>query len=244
LPDFDGSKQVAGAAGGVFESSNLALYTYGRNSPIVLKDPDGNIVPILLAAWAVYEVASSAYDIYTAAKTLSDPNATTTEKGIAVGGAMLSVVAPGGGYGTGGKALAREVAETAGQKVAKEGGEAAAKALKQFDVVPYGTVAKGFEKHHGVLDVWAKENVAGYVSRSASSPAMLLTKEQHDITKQVFRDWLKEKTGKPVGGAIDWKSVSPREMQTLTEKMLQKAGVPEQAARDYYRAFHKHIYGD
>lgn len=44
--------------------------------------------------------------IYNAAKTVADPNATGAEKSLAVGGAVLSVVAPGGGYGTAGKVAA------------------------------------------------------------------------------------------------------------------------------------------
>ena len=107
MPSFKDGKQVAGATGGVFESNNLGLYNYGRNNPVILKDPDGNIVPLLLAAWAVYEVGSAAYDVYTAGATLLDPKATRAEKSIAVGGAILSIAAPGGGYGTAGKAANR-----------------------------------------------------------------------------------------------------------------------------------------
>ena len=57
-------KYLNGAAGGVYESSNLALYTYGRNNPIIFKDPDGNIVPIVMAAIWAGGAAITAYDTY------------------------------------------------------------------------------------------------------------------------------------------------------------------------------------
>jgi RHS repeat-associated protein len=42
LPSFrKGGELVAGIAGGVLEPSNLSLYTYGRNNPLRLADPDG-----------------------------------------------------------------------------------------------------------------------------------------------------------------------------------------------------------
>ena len=69
-----------------------------------------------------------------------------------------------------------------------------------------------------------------------------MTKAQHDVTKAVYRQWLYEKTGKNVGGKVDWKTVSPREMQQLTERMFDATGVPQSARRGYYRAFHQYIY--
>lgn len=69
-----------------------------------------------------------------------------------------------------------------------------------------------------------------------------MTKAQHDVTKAVYRQWLYEKNGKNVGGKVDWKTVSPREMQQLTERMFDAAGVPQSARRGYYRAFHQYIY--
>jgi hypothetical protein len=62
-------------------------------------------VPLLIAAWAVVEAGLSAYDIADAAQTLADPNATREQKAIAVAGVALGMVAPGGGYGAGGKAI-------------------------------------------------------------------------------------------------------------------------------------------
>ncbi|WP_017435968.1 pre-toxin TG domain-containing protein [Saccharococcus caldoxylosilyticus] len=114
--------------------------------------------------------------------------------------------------------------------------------VKVYDVVPYRPNNSPLENHHGVLDVWTKHNIPNYVSRGADTPTIALTKEQHDATKRVYREWLYEKTGKKVGGKVDWKSVSPQEVQQLTERMFDAANVPQSARRDYYRAFHQYIY--
>ncbi|NNU97571.1 sugar-binding protein [Anoxybacillus sp. EFIL] len=114
--------------------------------------------------------------------------------------------------------------------------------VRPYDVVPYRPSNAPLENHHGILDVWAKHNVPNYVSRGADTPTVALTKAQHDATKAVYRQWLYEKTGKKVGGKLDWKTVSPREMQQLTERMFDAAGVPQSTRREYYRAFHQYIY--
>ena len=116
---------------------------------------------------------------------------------------------------------------------------------KSFDVVKYGDRAAGFENHHGVLDVWAKHNIPGYVSRDPASTSMRLTAGtagEHAATKEIYRDWLFDKTGKKVGGKVDWTTVSPQEIQSLSEKMMDAAKVPEAARRSYYQEFHKYIY--
>ncbi len=110
------------------------------------------------------------------------------------------------------------------------------------EVIPYGQKAPGLEKHHGVLDVWASENVKGYVSRAPDSPSITMTPPSHGATKAVYREWARARTGKPVGGRVDWKSVSPQEIQALSERMFDAAGVPFEVRRNYYREFHKHIY--
>jgi len=39
--------------GGVYTPSNLSLYSYSRNNPVVLRDPDGRIAPLIAAAIAI-----------------------------------------------------------------------------------------------------------------------------------------------------------------------------------------------
>ncbi|WP_081960023.1 sugar-binding protein [Porphyromonas sp. COT-052 OH4946] len=111
-----------------------------------------------------------------------------------------------------------------------------------FDVVPYKPSSSPLENHHGILDVWAANNIDGYKSRASHNPTIALTKGQHDATKAVYRDWLKEKTGKPVGGKVDWTKVSAREAQQLSERMFDAAKVPQHARDEYYRKFNQYIY--
>jgi hypothetical protein len=118
-------------------------------------------------------------------------------------------------------------------------------AAKPFDIVRYGDKTSGIENHHGVLDVWAKNNIPGYIERASGSTSIALTGGkvgQHAATKAVYRDWLFEKTGKKVGGQVDWTKVTPQEIQSLSEKMMNAAGVPEAARRSYYQEFHRYIY--
>ena len=112
-----------------------------------------------------------------------------------------------------------------------------------FDIVEYGDKTSGLENHHGVLDVWATNNIDGYKSRASKSTTIALTPEQHATTKLVYRDWLYERTGKKVGGKVDWTSVSPQEAQALSERMFDAANVPLSARNDYYREFNRYIYG-
>ncbi|WP_439390258.1 T7SS effector LXG polymorphic toxin [Bacillus velezensis] len=114
------------------------------------------------------------------------------------------------------------------------------KEVKPFDVVDYRPSNSPLENHHGVMDVWAKHNVPNYVSRGSNTPTVALTKEQHNATKKVYREWLFEKTGKKVGGKVNWKEVSPREIQELTEKMFDAANVPIEARQQYYNAFNQY----
>lgn len=123
-----------------------------------------------------------------------------------------------------------------------KGRSAGGTSVKAFDIVEYGAKAPGFEKHHGVLDVWAKNNVAGYKSYAADSPSIVLTKPQHDATRRVFRDWLEKKTGKRVGGSVDWTKVSAEEAQDLSDAMFKAAGVPEAARRAYFERFANYVF--
>ncbi|OGH71182.1 MAG: hypothetical protein A2921_03090 [Candidatus Magasanikbacteria bacterium RIFCSPLOWO2_01_FULL_43_20b] len=86
------------------DPQSLNSYAYANNNPLKYTDPDGEIIPILIAAWAVAEFGMSAYDVYDTVSTLADKDATFSDKGIATGGMLLGVVLPGGGYGAAGKA--------------------------------------------------------------------------------------------------------------------------------------------
>ena len=206
----------------------------GSKSPATLKDTDPQLYAKLQQiatdtkraakiVWEVAQVAQPELMAVQAVITIADPDATAGEKTLAV----VSVIPFG--------RLAELASAAADGKVLTEG-------IKEYDVLRYGDKAAGLEKHHGVMDKWATENVDGYVSRGDNTPAIALSKDNHGATKAVFRDWLEGQTGKRVGGSVDWKAVSPQEIQTLTEKMFDAAKVPAEARAAYYRAFNQYIY--
>ncbi|HQZ15390.1 MAG TPA: RHS repeat-associated core domain-containing protein [Vicinamibacteria bacterium] len=89
-------------------------YAYGRNNPLKYADPDGRVlVPALLVAWGAVEIGLQIYDSYSTIQTLSDPNASFRDKAISGGGFVLGAIAPGGGYGAAGKAVAGKVDDAA-----------------------------------------------------------------------------------------------------------------------------------
>ncbi|MDT3443600.1 DNRLRE domain-containing protein [Pseudofrankia sp. BMG5.37] len=113
----------------------------------------------------------------------------------------------------------------------------------EYDIVRYRPSNAPLENHHGIMDAWAKNNVPGYVSRASDNPTIALSSANHGATKVVFRDWLEENYGARVGVKVDWASIGPREIYSLSERMFDAAGVP-QAARDaYYGGFNRYIYG-
>jgi RHS repeat-associated protein len=115
--------------------------------------------------------------------------------------------------------------------------------VKEYDIVQYRPSNSPLENHHGVLDIWAKHNIPGYVSRGSNTVTMALSKANHDATKVIYRNWLKANYGKPVGAKVNWTKVSARDMQSLTESMFDAAKAPGSARRDYYRALNEYMYG-
>lgn len=90
------------------------------------------------------------------------------------------------------------------------------KVVKEYDVVSYRP-ANGkhcLENHYGVMNEWAKQNIPGYKEKVGKSPTVALTDRNnggmHEATKKVYRKWLRERTGRPVGAKVDWKNVSPK----------------------------------
>jgi RHS repeat-associated protein len=121
----------------------------------------------------------------------------------------------------------------------RAGSAAAPKGPKLFDIIPYSKAAPGFEKHHGVLDAWARANIPGYVGETA--PTIVLSPGQHNATRAVFNTWRAEQGWSRL--SVDWTRVSAGEMQSLTHRMFEAAGVPKDVANNYFREFHRHIYG-
>jgi len=81
------------------------FYVYSGNDPVNYIDPNGEIaiMALLAAGYAIFEVGMTIYDIVDTILTLVDPCESNTMKGITVGGVLIGMVLPGGGYGKAGK---------------------------------------------------------------------------------------------------------------------------------------------
>jgi RHS repeat-associated protein len=93
-------------------------YAYARNNPLTYTDPDGRfIVPLVVAAvsasYVDSEAASTAYDVYDAAKTLTDRNASTGATAMAVGAVIhgTMTVGPGSVWAKGGKEVSEHASD-------------------------------------------------------------------------------------------------------------------------------------
>jgi RHS repeat-associated protein len=86
----------------------LNSYAYGLNNPVTFRDPQGEIVPlIILGAWAAVEFGLSAYDAYSTYQTLASSEAGGLEKAVTLGGFAAGLALPGGGYGMVGKQVVK-----------------------------------------------------------------------------------------------------------------------------------------
>ena len=116
--------------------------------------------------------------------------------------------------------------------------------VSEYDVVPYKPSNSPLENHHAILDAWALANVPGYDrQRPRDSTTIALSKPNHDATKTVYQEWLRENYGQPVGAKVDWQSMGPREILELSERMNDAAGVPQEARDEYYSKLARYLYG-
>jgi RHS repeat-associated protein len=119
LPSGEDKSKLPGM-GGVYNSLNLALYSYSHQNPVKFTDPDGKAVILIPIIWGAVEVGLAGYDIYNVINTWRNPNASWSEAiGVTVG-AIASIFAPGGGYSAAGKTVDGAVdAARAGSRVAR-----------------------------------------------------------------------------------------------------------------------------
>src|SRR5690554_2975712 len=104
--------------GGVFNPDNLNPYSYGYNNPVSFDDPDGRC-PACVIVWGIIEAGLTIYDGVEVARTFLNPNASTTEKAVVLGGFGLGLAAPGGGYGAIGKFIAKQLTSKTNKVVNK-----------------------------------------------------------------------------------------------------------------------------
>ncbi|QYR19150.1 hypothetical protein KZ483_14355 [Paenibacillus sp. sptzw28] len=242
---------------------SLNLYTYVNNNPLIYHDPSGHYTKeavdmmLSVAAYAgkgnqIYWNIRSDLGVAVSGSLVTDRNQFLYLFNMATG-TSSRISENTSGQASWAKAqlmLIVEVAEKDKQLqenmafafLGMVGGRSGTtKAVKPNTVVPYRPSNAPLENHHGILDVWAKNNISGYKSRKSDNPTIALTQQQHDATNQVYREWLYENTGKPVGGAVDWTKVSAREIIDLSERMFDAANVPVDARLEYYSEFIKYI---
>jgi RHS repeat-associated protein len=160
-------------------------YAYAWNNPVKMIDPDGQlpIIPIIMGIWAVGELAVSAYDAYSTAKTLADPKATTKEKLASGGGFIIGLFTPGGGYGTAAKQGVKMI-----DNVAKEAVEISIKVGgKQVDNID------DFYKATAKLDV--NERVATYKQAAGDLAKKNEWTKNAALSKKNGRDIYSDKNG-------------------------------------------------
>ncbi len=96
-----------------FGGSDANLYRYALGDPVNLYDPDGEIVPAVIAvaatAWVLTEVSLSIYDLISTVDTWLDPCASLSEKTLVSTLFLAGLVGPGGGGASSAKFAAKRV---------------------------------------------------------------------------------------------------------------------------------------
>jgi HNH/Endo VII superfamily toxin with a SHH signature len=111
-----------------------------------------------------------------------------------------------------------------------------------FEIVRYGSSASGFANHHAILDKWAAANIPGYISRKADAPTIRLATQVHIDAHKVQYDWLEEVTGRRTFQGIDWTKITSRQIEDLSNRIYEAAGVPTDVRQVYNRVWNQYIY--
>jgi hypothetical protein len=221
---------------------------HGLGNPVKYRDPTGHWVE------TAFDVVSVGFDI---AAVKQDPSFWNVAALVVDAAAVIVPIVPSGAgwLARGGRAAKAAVeiashtdeavgalthADDAAHLLAQSNNVQAAKALEEYDVVAYRTKASGFQKHHGVLDMWAKMNNLENYS-TLGSPTVLLTAANHNLTRGVFNNWKYQNFGS-VAAKVDWTRVSPNQIQALAEQMFDAAKVPSEVRQQYYRDFAQLLY--
>jgi hypothetical protein len=85
------------------------------------------------------------------------------------------------------------------------------------------------------LNEWCKRNIPGYAEKVSLSPTIVLTKEQHNITRSIYGKWKYERFG--FEGKVDWNQISPSDIIKLAEDMFKAIKIPQNKKAEYYKLF-------
>src|SRR5690606_11055416 len=93
--------------------------------------------------------------------------------------------------------------------------------------------------HHGIMSKW-KKAAFGDKYNAKVAPSVKMSFEQHKATFGVFNSWRKQMTEK-MGGVFDWNKVTDSQMQGLSERMFDAAGIPANVRGKYYEQFSNYV---
>jgi hypothetical protein len=121
------------------------------------------------------------------------------------------------------------------------------KCVNEFDIVDYKDTiqqpvsGERFEKHHGLLNIWATANLSQFGYTQTGAPAIVLTRSIHNLTREWFNNWRIARTGS-FAGTVDWSSISFREANQMAMEMFRYAQVPEEHIQSYFRELNRYLY--
>lgn len=145
----------------VFEGVWTNRYAYAQNDPVNKADNNGHnwISAALEALGTVYD----AYDVYS---TFSDPEATSLDKGLSLGGYVVGAIAPGAGYGAAAKSIVGRIAGTSTDIAAQRSAQLAVNraAGKAFEAVARSQLASRFGPGRYASQVAFKDPKSGLIS--------------------------------------------------------------------------------
>ena len=135
-------------------------------SPVVLRDADGNWVPLILGAIWLVDKGMAAYDAYQDYKAIQSGEKTVGDVAFERGtGYVVGAIVPGGGLATklGGKVFkkADDAVGIARKAASKEGENKVYRALREGEDTSAGLRARRFRAKIPILQVisWARKKV-------------------------------------------------------------------------------------
>jgi len=115
-------------------------------------------------------------------------------------------------------------------------------APEKFEVRKYKDMPRprpaGTEAHHGMISKWMEKHFPRHQPEKA--PAVLMPRETHHATRDVFNRWRAAMTEK-MGERFDWGKVSEAEIRNLSEMMFDSAGVPTNVRQQLWEQFDRYM---